>query len=178
MRGTGFEPNPDVLAPLRASGRARIRSDSLTPADSLRSLASVQCVGPDLNRRTSTGQRPQRCAVGLAWLPTPGLRTARTARSRSDLTLSVPYLRASRPAVPGFLHAPLPTGLPHPQTDNMRPGDRPRCPPNIPPRSRTPPLPGGNGGLKYAAANEGYGEVLDRRCRGRLQRRLRTLRRR
>ena len=32
--------------------------------------APVRCVGPDLNRRTSTGQRPQRCAVGLAWLPT------------------------------------------------------------------------------------------------------------
>src|SRR6056297_852819 len=30
----------------------------------------LRCVGPDLNRRTSTGQRPQRCAVGLAWLPT------------------------------------------------------------------------------------------------------------
>ena len=28
------------------------------------------CVGPDSNRRTPTGQRPQRCAVGLAWLPT------------------------------------------------------------------------------------------------------------
>ena len=54
MRGTGFEPDPDVLAPLRASGRVRIRSDSLTPADSLRSSVSVQCVGPDLNRRTST----------------------------------------------------------------------------------------------------------------------------
>jgi hypothetical protein len=31
-----------------------------------------QCVGPDSNRRTPTGQRPQRCAVGLAWLPTHG----------------------------------------------------------------------------------------------------------
>ena len=91
------------------------------------------CVGPDSNRRTSTGQRPQRCAVGLAWLPTPGRRTARTARSRSDLTLSVPYPRASRPVVPGFLYAPRPTGLPHPQTDNMRPGYRPRCPPIISP---------------------------------------------
>ena len=28
------------------------------------------CVGQDLNLRTSTGQRPQRCAVDLAWQPT------------------------------------------------------------------------------------------------------------
>jgi len=40
------------------------------PALSSRATPAVECVGPDLNRRTPTGQRPQRCAVGLAWLPT------------------------------------------------------------------------------------------------------------
>ena len=74
MRGTGFEPEGDVparrFAPARAATpRARIRTCSFTPAASLRSAASVQCAGPDSNRRTPTGQRPKRCAVGRAWLP-------------------------------------------------------------------------------------------------------------
>ena len=61
VRGTGFEPQS--LRPLCSLAQIRVHHAVLT------SFAQ-KCVGPDLNRRTSTGQRPQRCAVGLAWLPT------------------------------------------------------------------------------------------------------------
>ena len=58
-----------VLASLCATDEVRIRACSF--ARSLRSVA--QCAGPDSNRRTPTGQRPKRCAFGLARQPARSL---------------------------------------------------------------------------------------------------------
>ena len=46
------------------------RASNPCPILPLTDCSRHKCVGPDSNRRTPTGQRPQRCAVGLAWLPT------------------------------------------------------------------------------------------------------------
>ena len=68
VRGTGFKPDEDGRS-LRS--RCVFRGTNPVGSPAARGHAHDRtCVGPDLNRRTSTGQRPQRCAVGLAWLPT------------------------------------------------------------------------------------------------------------
>jgi len=65
-----FSPaDPDGTAPSLSNLRRKECCVGAVPRDA---PALGECVGPDLNRRTPTGQRPQRCAVGLAWLPTHG----------------------------------------------------------------------------------------------------------
>ena len=47
------------------------RLPGFEPSLLTRPLRFLVCAGPDLNRRTPTGQRPKRCAFGLARQPAP-----------------------------------------------------------------------------------------------------------
>jgi len=54
----------NILLPVKGSKGQFFRKYHFSPVKNVK-----KCRGRDLNSRTSTGQGPQPCAVGQAWLP-------------------------------------------------------------------------------------------------------------
>ena len=95
MRGTGLEPrglrfarkfvqcagpdsNRKQMCSLASLAARNCQGSNPHFAFSAHGVVRGECAGPDSNRRTPTGQRPKRCAVGLAWLPALTTEFSRT----------------------------------------------------------------------------------------------------